>query len=111
MGMGLRPGLSSGELTSDVEGVTIVQSTDSGTSILVLNSVGNGDEGLYSCVAVFPNGTRLNSSQAGLTYNREFLLYKLVPSFEFLQCMCPSEASDHSYIQWNLRIKDTLWTI
>ena len=74
MGMGVTTSLSSGELTDDGDRVTIMEVADSGTSILVLNSVGNEDEGLYSCVAVFPNGTRLTSSQAALTYNRELQL-------------------------------------
>lgn len=72
MGMGLRPVLSSGELTNVTEGVTIVEAADSGTSILVLNSVSNEYEGLYSCVVVLSDGTNLTSSQATLTYNREF---------------------------------------
>ena len=72
-GMGLGPGLLTGVITNDIEGVTIVQPADSGTSILVLNSVSNGDEGLFSCVAIFPNETRLTSSQAALIYNRKYL--------------------------------------
>ena len=72
MGMGLTSGLSPGELTNDTEGVTFVEAVDSGTSILILNSVDNEHEGLYSCVAVFSDGTNLTSSQAALAYNREF---------------------------------------
>ena len=74
MGMGFGPGLSPGEITNVTDGVTIVEAADSGTSILVLNSVSNEYEGLYSCVAVFSDGTNLTSSQAALTYNREFQL-------------------------------------
>ena len=40
-------------------GVITVQPSDPGTSIVVLESVNNGHESLYSCVAEFSNGTRL----------------------------------------------------
>ena len=66
--MGAGPGPMPGTLSNDSEsGVTIIQPADPGTSILVLDSVGNEHEGLYSCVAVFSDGTMITSSQASLT--------------------------------------------
>ena len=67
---GIGPGPMSGILSNnDTQfGVTIIQPADPGTSILVLDSVGNEHEGLYSCVAVFSDGTMITSSQASLTY-------------------------------------------
>ena len=68
--MGVVPGPMPGILSNDSEsGVTIIQPADPGTSILVLDSVGNEHEGLYSCVAVFSDGTMITSSQASLTYS------------------------------------------
>ena len=50
----------SGTPSSDGDlGVITVQPSDPGTSIVVLESVNNGHESLYSCVAEFSNGTRL----------------------------------------------------
>ena len=69
-GMGLNPGLSSGMLSNDMEDVTIHQPSDPGTSILILDSVGNEHEGLYSCVAVFSDGTTITSSAAALIFDR-----------------------------------------
>ena len=69
-GMGLSPGPSSGILSNDTEGVTIHQPADPGTSILILDSVGNDFEGFYSCVAVFPDQMR-TSSEAALIFNRK----------------------------------------
>ena len=69
-GMGLRPGPPSGMLSNGTEGVTIHQPADPGTSILILDSVGNEFEGFYSCVAVFANGDNISSSEATLDYNR-----------------------------------------
>ena len=72
-GMGIGPGLMSGLLTNSSGSVTIVRPSGSGTSILVLEEVGNNHEGFYSCVAVFSDGTIRKSAQASLTYNRKFL--------------------------------------
>ena len=58
--------MDSGMLSNKSEGVTIVELADSGVSILVLDSVSSAHEGLYSCVAIFTDGTMLNSSQAAL---------------------------------------------
>lgn len=74
-GMGLTPGPSSGMLSNDMDNVTIHQPADSGTSILILDSVGNDYEGLYSCVAVFPEEMR-TSSEATLKFNRECFMYQ-----------------------------------
>ena len=69
-GMGVVPGPMPGILSNDSElGVAIIQPADPGTSILFLNSVGSGHEGLYSCVTVFSDGTMITSSQASLTYS------------------------------------------
>ena len=70
-GMGLSPGSSSGMLSNDTEDVTIHQPSDPGTSILILDSVGNEHEGLYSCVAVFSDGTTITSSAAALIFDRK----------------------------------------
>ena len=65
-----------GFLTSGTMGVTIVSGlADSGTSILVLDGVGNEQEGFYSCVATFSDGRMINSSSGALIYNGEKLLY------------------------------------
>ena len=70
-GMGLRPGPPSGMLYNDTEvGVTIHQPADPGTSVLILDSVSDEFEGFYSCVAVFQNDNRIQSSEATLIYNR-----------------------------------------
>ena len=70
--------VESGFLTSGVIGVanvTIVGGlADPGTSILVLDRVGNDREGLYSCVATFSDGRMINSSSGALIYNGEKLL-------------------------------------
>ena len=71
-GMGLRPAPPSGMLSNDMEGVTIHQPADSGTSILILDSISNDFEGFYSCVAVFPN-KNISSSAAALVYDRMWL--------------------------------------
>ena len=59
----------SGILSNNSDGVTIVHFPDAGVSILVLDSVNNSHEGLYSCAAIFTDGTMLNSSQASLVFN------------------------------------------
>ena len=82
-GMGLSPGPSSGMLSNDMEGVTIHQPVDHGTSILILDSVGNNFEGFYSCVAVFPTQMR-TSSEAALRFNRKHFFKLLFTSFIIL---------------------------
>ena len=60
----------SGFLSSGAVGVTIVGGlADTGTSILVLDAVGNDNEGYYSCVASFSDGMTVNSSRAVLIYD------------------------------------------
>ena len=84
-------------LTNGVANVTIVGGlADPGTSILVLDGVGNDQEGLYSCVATFSDGRMINSSSGALIYNGEKLLHydsakmlivnhaPSLPSFPFL---------------------------
>ena len=72
-GTGLAPGLTSGMLTNSSDGVTIVEPADSGTSILILDSVGAEHEGFYSCVALLSDGTMLTSDQASLIYDSEYM--------------------------------------
>jgi len=57
-------------LSGGAEGVTIVGGlADPGTSILVLDGVGNDDEGYYSCVASLNGGITVNSSRGVLVYD------------------------------------------
>lgn len=72
MGMGMVPGLTSGVLTNSSVGVIIIEPADSSTSILILDSVSNGHEGLYSCVALLSDGTMLTSVQASLIFDRKY---------------------------------------
>ena len=58
--------------TTGVANVTIVGGlADPGTSILVLDGVGNDQEGFYSCVATFSDGRMINSSSGALICNGE----------------------------------------
>ena len=69
-----------GFLTSGTMGVTIVSGlADSGTSILVLDGVGNEQEGFYSCVATFSDGRMINSTSGALIYNGEKLGWVVIP--------------------------------
>lgn len=71
MGLGPGPSISSGILSNDMDGITIYQLANSSTSILILESVSNDFEGLYFCVAVFPNDTMINS-EAALKFHRKY---------------------------------------
>ena len=75
--------------TIGVANVTIVGGlADPGTSILVLDGVGNEQEGFYSCVATLSDGRMINSSSGALIYNGEKLLCwdspELLSRFSFL---------------------------
>ena len=66
--------------TTGVANVTIVGGlADPGTSILVLDGVGNEQEGFYSCVATFSDGRMINSSSGALIYNGEKLSCIVIP--------------------------------
>ena len=67
-------------ISNDSGGVTIIDLACSGVSILVLDSASNAHEGLYSCVAIFTDGTMLNSSQAALNVSK----CKLTKSYIFM---------------------------
>ena len=71
MGLGLGLSILSEMLSNDMDGVTIHRPADSGTSILILESVNNDFEGLYSCIPVFPNDTMRRSSEAALKFHRK----------------------------------------
>ena len=93
--------VESGFLTNGVANVTIVGGlADSGTSILVLDGVGNEQEGFYSCVAILSDGRMINSSSGALIYNGEKLLHydsaKMLianhtPLFAFLPLLLPCD--------------------
>ena len=56
--------------TDPASGVTVVSGlSDPGTSILLLDSVGNQHEGFYWCEAWYSDGTFLISSPAVLIYD------------------------------------------
>ena len=75
-GSGLAPGPENGVLRTS--GVTVVSGlSDPGTSILVLDSVGNQHEGFYSCEARYSDGTVLTSSPAVLVYSGESFNFSL----------------------------------
>lgn len=78
LGSELGPGLQPGILSNTTEGVTIHQPVDSGASILILESVNNDFEGLYSCVAVFSNETMITSSEAALIFDRKYIIVHLL---------------------------------
>ena len=77
-GMGPSMMVEPGFLTSGTVGVanvTVVGGlADPGTSILVLDGVGNDQEGFYSCVATFSDGRMINSTRGALIYNGEKFL-------------------------------------
>ena len=78
-GFGLAPGPENGVLRTDpASGVTVVSGlSDPGTSILVLDSVGNDHEGFYSCEARYSDETVLTSSPAVLVYSGESFNFSL----------------------------------
>ena len=78
-GSGLAPGPENGVLSTDpASGVTVVSGlSDPGTSILVLDSVGNQHEGFYWCEARYSDGTVLTSSPAVLVYSGESFNFSL----------------------------------
>ena len=64
-----------GFLTNGMSNVTVVGGlADPGTSILVLDGVGNDQEGFYFCVATFSDGRMINSTSGALVYNGQQLL-------------------------------------
>ena len=89
----VEPGfLTSG--TVGVANVTVVGGlADPGTSILVLDGVGNDQEGFYSCVATFSDGRMINSTRGALIYNGEQLLCALVSFIPWGKC----KTSSHIY--------------
>ena len=92
-GMGLSMMVESGFLTNGTTGVANVTIAsglaDPGTSILVLDGVGNDQEGFYSCVATFSDGRMINSSSGALIYNGEKLSCIVIPQSISLSFLLP----------------------
>jgi len=64
------PVMMDSRFLSSGSGVTIEGGlADPGTSILVLDGVGNDDEGYYSCVTSFSDRITVNSSRGVLIYD------------------------------------------
>jgi len=69
-GSRMGPVMMDSRFLSSGSGVTIEGGlADPGTSILVLDRVGNDYEGYYSCVASFSGGLTVNSSRGVLVYD------------------------------------------
>lgn len=115
-GMGPSVMVEPGFLTSGTVGVanvTVVGGlADPGTSILVLDGVGNDQEGFYSCVATFSDGRMINSTRGALIYNGEQLLCRdlaehLTPFF-FLLPLPLLFSSSFSILPFSLIVQSVL---